>query len=1128
MADQEPAQSATKQKKDLPSAAGTFTEMVYNEEPATAAVDSQDQKFPESMDTVTEVIVDRKSHKHVMTPGEDLFKSLFATEKTPHNSPGSVASSGTLIDPSSRKVSPLDLGTLNKGSPTAVKDFAYPSPDSVCFDPLTMIEEETKKGLLKQLKKKTAAEEKASRKSEKLAARNKTLGAELKSTKATVKNRDAQADLAKVHANAMTVSNVVLRQIVKDLSQGLSCENDGTRAQVTASEGNTKWNQSKEESLRKHFRAVGQSSASAYGRMAGLENGSAVRGQDSNNTFSQESVQNANPSPIYEVLESKDPDSVAVQTLSRQTSEEAQTDVVGASYSTNTSEEAPPEATVEESKGRIKEKAQGFFERYGFNPAELSRILNSVTSTSQKASVKTETEEVTQKEALEEVEEQEVETMADEAVMTPLQEYQRQDLNLNEESAADQNQTTADPISTDFEDATPDQDESNESNGEDQVFETDEDTSPSTAINSGSDCNEDPAATEPTTNTIPSQDYANAIGSGHEGGLTESYEFSEPAGAATLWGILRSDQTENEANDSTADDTTADDTTDTGDDAASFTQAAGPATLWGILQSSQDENSARENHNTSEDTTGFTGAVGPTFQTSLRQHEENDNADAGGEANDTLEAAGPALLWGILRSEQAEEAEDQEDASEVAPISPEAVAPAVPCGDLRSEQDDDEVENRDFADDEAAGASDEEAPGPATLWGILKSEHKTSIDHPCKMEGSENGRVNGDEVLEDSASTDVAGAHDQDGTEPIDLAHDPPSPDSSENTNDVHDINDNEEEPSNPTGTPTVEENLIASPHGSVDDDDVAVLEVDTQEDVTEEAVVAIGANSPADTMDTVADAIEGSKVVAESEHKLEIETTELLHLHETTITVDSNTPVGAAEDLIEDAGDAIVFPKEDQGEQATEANASKVAATLGQLEFSAEKEVVQVVKNEAVPSNNLFQEATAEEKEGPKEGEMLDGSTPASNLQATWEEYEDTDNRNVANGSASTTTEGSDADSAAIPAQASSTPIYPRASPEFQVEEFDFNAPVPKAKRVKDPEKRKLERARAKAKVKEEKARVREEKALKRQMEEEAANTPEAVAQREAEEIKALGEKRLKLQEARGKKWSEARLPEV
>ena len=97
----------------------------------------------------------------------------------------------------------------------------------------------------------------------------------------------------------------------------------------------------------------------------------------------------------------------------------------------------------------------------------------------------------------------------------------------------------------------------------------------------------------------------------HEGGYNQNFEFSEPAGSATLWGILMSNKCEDEAN------------KEADGEPARFSEAAGPATLWGILMSNKCEDEA--------------------------------NKEADGEPARFSEAAGPATLWGILRSDQPEE-----------------------------------------------------------------------------------------------------------------------------------------------------------------------------------------------------------------------------------------------------------------------------------------------------------------------------------------------------------------------------------------------------------------------------------------------------------------------------------------
>ena len=72
------------------------------------------------------------------------------------------------------------------------------------------------------------------------------------------------------------------------------------------------------------------------------------------------------------------------------------------------------------------------------------------------------------------------------------------------------------------------------------------------------------AAEEPIADETDTLDHAKAVDNGCEGGVTPVYEFPEPSGAATLWGILQSNQDE-------------------------FSESAGPATLCGTLQSSPCE-----------------------------------------------------------------------------------------------------------------------------------------------------------------------------------------------------------------------------------------------------------------------------------------------------------------------------------------------------------------------------------------------------------------------------------------------------------------------------------------------------------------------------------------------------------
>lgn len=673
---------------NLPGTMDTVTELTYNKDSTAATGVSQDKQLPEATDVATEMAANRKAHKHVLAPGEDLFKSLFAAEKTPPTTPGSVASSGTLIDPSSRKVSPLDLESLGKDTPTAVKDFAYPSPDSVRTDPVAVIEEATKRGLLKEVKKMIAAGKKASRKAENLVARTKTLSAELKSATAAVENVVAQADLAKVLANAMTVSNVVLRQMIKDMS-----------------EGEAKLDQKKDEVLQEHLRGVGESNASAYGRMTILENASGVRGQDLDTTSSRKSVAQEQPSPTNEAVESKESES-SINTLpTQQAPEEPQTDVVVSASVTGASEETQPETIAQASEVPPKETTGDSFDKYGPDPAKFARLVSSVTPTANQDSEEKDSEEVTlEKEAIQEVNEHEVDPMADNVVLTALQQYQQLHLNLGQESAAGRSQEMVDPIATHFEDATPEQDNPSEVDGEDQVSEADEDTSPSAAehLNLESARDEEPVVQDLISDAIRNDDQVQAVDEGHEVRTYDNYEFSEPAGPATLWGILQSDHNNNNATEfanasdeaasvsqpagpaaiedatlqSDQTENNANDLADTHDDAAGVLEPPGPATLWGILQSSQKEDVAEDGADAMDATAGMAEAAGPTTQSVLS--EANDNPIAGDEIAGAPETVGPALSWGIIRSDQGENVVEEAAVEEAASTSTSSTTPRPP------------------------------------------------------------------------------------------------------------------------------------------------------------------------------------------------------------------------------------------------------------------------------------------------------------------------------------------------------------------------------------------------------------------------------------------------------------------
>lgn len=1024
--DQEPITPATfRQDQDAPGTTNFFKKMAVSQDPAASADTTQDQELLSSTKTLTDTVADRKPRKYVMTTGEDLFQSLFATEKTPPTSPGSVGSDSTLVDPSSRKVSPADSEIRAKGSPIAVRDFAYASSDSKnVLDQEAVIEEDTKRQLLKQLKKKTAAEEKGSRKVVKLTAQNKTLGAQLKSAKSNVQIREAQGDLAKTHANAMTLLNVVLRQVVQDLSNELSREKNGAHVQGTQSQGETTWSQQKEESLQNHLDLADEFHTNAYGRMARLKNASVERSQgmdDMDDMDGQGSIQEETMSLMGETVGPKEYGSVAVEVLDQEASEIPHVELVGSNSSTSGSEGTQPETKVEGSKGRPKENVKGVFEESGLDPAALSGIANSVTPRVQEDSEKKDAEEVSYaEETLDAIKEHETaEEKKEEEQIGGQGSYSEEatnqvELNVEwifpgpkpEESAVRKGQAMADPIATNLEDATPDEEGSMESSGEDQVFEADDNGSFPAVKDfiSRSDSGGNPAAHEPIMDDIAKHDDIQDTGIGHEGCIDGNFGFSEAAGPATLWGILRSNERENEV---------------------------------------------------------------------------EDKADVVEEAAVVPEAAGPATLWGILRSEQCES----------------------------------EVDDQDGACDDAADVSQVEVPGPAIFWGMLKSNREFSGDDSSEGDVGKQAGANGYIVLDESENNGSADLPDEGDAELIPSSHDGYAPDLNDDTNALYDVSDDEEEIMEPraaTNALTVEEDPAPSPHGSVDGDDFAIQEVDTQEVTVEEPVNAIGADSP----DAVEPITEDLKFVEVGVHDVGNGTGEVVHLQESVVSVVENMPIGTVEDVNEYVGNATVVRVE---KAAQEVNASGAGAVVEQLGHSCKKDIDKLTQNDAVARARARPLLEASEGElGPEEGDALEGSAESRSLQVICEDPRDEYTHelpNVVVGALTiTVAEGDGTNSGVVHPQPPTSPGTPLPSPRTfsppQAEDFDFTPRMSKPMGMSKTEKRRLERQRAAAKKK-------DEAAVKRRMEEEAAKTPEALAQRQAEEDVRLGEKQMKLQAA-------------
>ena len=627
-----------------------------------SAVIMQDQQHPISEKSVVSGTgADQKHRKYVLTTtGDDPFQSLDAKDKTPPTSPSSVSSCSTLVDPSSRKVSPSDSTMDAEASPTAVKDFAYAPWDSNhTRDPVSIIEENMKLELVRQLeRKKKAGERKACREAEKQKGRNQTLSAEVEGARRTLLNREVRADLAKVHANAMILSNVVLRQCMQDIRHGLTRGQHGAKVQMAWSAGKTIRNQEKEGSLQNHLGCAGTFTASAYACTQRLEYATETFGEGLDDVGSQGCIQQENMSPKGEIVELQQ--SSPIEALDRQISEELHAGWVGSKDSATISGGTQLKPNAGEPLGRSKGKVvDALSEKPGLDAGMLVDTTISLDPAVSEAikDVKLRVPGVT--------------AVTDEIGIAIFQDNQQPGPNTYNDPGADdetkvfnhskaqnknlplqQDNTQKDqifgecsivPASTEsFEVANPgnkspqeptSEDSSpSESSGVEDVFEANDDNSPS-------------ADAHPQLRTDLEQNDTQGTCIGREDGSNGNFEFSEAADPATLWGILRSNRCEIKAESQAY----------TVEEATGILDAAGPATLWGILRSNQSENGA-EDRGVVEEEVAVVSAV-----------------------------PGPATLWGILQSDAHEsEMGEQEDADDAAAENTEVdiSGPATESGEV--------------------------------------------------------------------------------------------------------------------------------------------------------------------------------------------------------------------------------------------------------------------------------------------------------------------------------------------------------------------------------------------------------------------------------------------------------------
>ena len=620
-----------------------------------SAVIMQDQQHPIPEKIIVPGIeAGPKPRKYVLTTtGDDLFQPMNATDKTPPTSPGGESTCSTLVDPSSRKVSPSDSTMGAEASPTAVKDFAYPSWDSNHVrDPASIVEENMKLELARQLRrKKIALEWKDHREAEKKKGRNQTLCAEVEEARRTLLNREVRADLAKVHANALILSNVVLRQYMQDVKHGLSHGQHGAKVQMSRSAGQKFENQEKEGSLKNHLGCAGTFAASAYACTQRLKCATETSGEGLDDLGSQGCMQQE------EIVESKQ--SSPIEALDRQISEELQSGCVASKDSANASGGTQLEPNAEDSLGRLKGKVDDdLFEKPVLDAAMLLDTSNSLGPAVS--------------EAIDDVKGRGVTVFTDETGIAIFQDSQHtayKDPSPDNETKFSKNskvQIDNLPIQTDrthegqifsdysipiestksFDMANPGNKTSQEPTlekpspsefgGRDDVFEANNDNSP-------------PAVADPQSGTDIEHNDTQGTCIGHEGGSNGNFDFSKAAGSATLWGILQSNWCEIKAQSQAY----------TVEEATSLCDAAGPATLWGILRSDQSEHEAEDTRVVEEEVAGVSAVPGP------------------------------ATLWGILESDAHEsEAGEQEDADDAAAEIPEVEIsePATESGEATTPQ----------------------------------------------------------------------------------------------------------------------------------------------------------------------------------------------------------------------------------------------------------------------------------------------------------------------------------------------------------------------------------------------------------------------------------------------------------
>ena len=643
-------------------------EQVRNPFDATAGTDltgpaviMQDQQHPISKKSVVwGTGADQMHRKYVLTTaGDDPFQSLDAKDKTPPTSPGGESSCSTLVDPSSRKVSPSDLTMGAEASPTAVRDFTYPPWDSNHVrDPASIIEENMKLELVRQLERKNmAGERNACREAEKQKGRNQTLSGEVEEARRNLLNREVRADLANVRANAMILSNVIYRQSMQDIKDGMTRGRPGAKVQMTSSAGETFRNQEKEGSFRNHLGCAGTLTTSAYACTQRSEYTTETSGEGLDDVVSQGCIQQESMPPKGENLEPQQ--SSPIEALDRQISEELHAEWIGSKDSATISGGTQLNPNAEEPLGSSNGKVvDALFEKpvldaamlvdttISLDPAVSEAIkdvkmhvpeVTAVTDETGIAAIFQDNQQAgpnTYKDPGTDDESKVLINSKAQNKNLPLQQDNTQKGQIFSECsfvpASTESFEMANPGNNSPQELASEDSSPTESSSVDDILEANDDNSPSTDAH-------------PQLQTDLEQNDTQGTCIGHEGGSNGIFEFSEAAGPATLWGILHSNRCEIKAENKAY----------TVEEATGVSDAAGPATLWGILRSNQSENGAEDRRVVEE--VAVVSAV-----------------------------PGAATLWGILQSNAHEiEVGEQEDADDAAAENPEVetLEPATESGE---------------------------------------------------------------------------------------------------------------------------------------------------------------------------------------------------------------------------------------------------------------------------------------------------------------------------------------------------------------------------------------------------------------------------------------------------------------